>query len=226
MKEIPVLTIDGPSGVGKGTISLKMAQRLDWHYLDSGALYRIVGYGSGQKGIAQDDVAALAAYAESLDVQFEVEPGAELAHVILENQKLDQELRSEEAGNMASIVAAIPEVRTALLARQRAFRQLPGLVADGRDMGTVVFADAPIKVYLTASAEERAERRYKQLKEKGIEATLAGLAEAIRERDARDSSRQTAPLKPASDAHIIDTTELSIDEVEQAVVELCKPYIS
>ncbi len=220
------MTIDGPSGVGKGTISLKVALKLKWHYLDSGALYRIVAYGRQQHHISTADVNALAAYAESLDVRFEIDPQSESVEILLENQYITEKIRTEEAGNQASIVAAIPEVRTALLARQRAFCAEPGLVADGRDMGTVVFPAAAIKVYLTASADERAQRRYKQLKEKGIDAKLGSLVEAIRERDERDSSRQTAPLKPASDAHIIDTTEMSVQQVEKAVLALCKPYVS
>ncbi|MDX1594450.1 MAG: (d)CMP kinase [Gammaproteobacteria bacterium] len=204
----PVVTIDGPSGSGKGTISQRLADRLGWHYLDSGALYRLTALAADRHGVALDDVARLARLAASLDVRFEVAGDGE--RIFLDGAEVGPELRSEVTGDGASRVAALPEVRAALLARQRAFRLPPGLVADGRDMGTVVFPDAEVKIFLTASSAARAERRYKQLKEKGIAANLADLSADLAERDRRDSERAAAPLKPAVDAVIVDSTELDI----------------
>ena len=219
---VPVLTIDGPSGSGKGTISRLVAARLGWHYLDSGALYRSVGVAAGWAGIDLDDGGALVRCAFDTRVAFREADDGEL-RVLVNGHDATDELRTETAGAAASAIAAIPAVRTALKDRQRAFRQPPGLVADGRDMGTVIFPDAPFKVFLTASAEERAERRYKQLKEKGVSVTMDGLLREILARDARDASRSVAPLRPASDAVHIDTTGLGIDEVVGRVLALVAP---
>jgi len=206
--DAPVVAIDGPSGSGKGTISQLLAARLGWHYLDSGALYRLIALAAARHGVALDDADGLARLATALDVRFEVDDGHE--RILLDGEPISSELRSETTGAGASRVAAIPAVRTALLKRQRAFRMLPGLVADGRDMGTVVFPLAEIKIFLTASAEARVMRRYKQLKEKGIDANLSGLSADLAERDRRDSERDTAPLKAAADAVVIDSTSLDI----------------
>ena len=206
MAAAPVVTIDGPSGSGKGTVGRALAQRLGWHFLDSGALYRLVALAALDRDLPLDDEGTLAALARGLDVRFDLETDS----VWLDGRPVGGRLRAEETGNTASRVAALPSVRSALLERQRAFRQPPGLVADGRDMGTVVFPDAPLKIYLTASAAERARRRYNQLKEKGMEADLAALEKEIAERDERDMNRPVAPLKPASDAVILDTSDLDI----------------
>ena len=220
MTDIPVLTIDGPSGSGKGTLAQRMAAELGWHYLDSGALYRVLAQAALQAEIDLADESALAELAATLPVTFDVE--ADKLTVLLNDQDVSLLIRSEQAGNAASKVAAIPAVRSALLQRQRDFRQLPGLVTDGRDMGTVVFPDAPYKVYLTASAEVRASRRYKQLKEKGIDSNLPDLIKEITERDERDQQRDVAPLKSAADAIILDSTALGIDAVFQRVSELVR----
>ena len=220
MTDIPVLTIDGPSGSGKGTLAQRMAAELGWHYLDSGALYRVLAQAALQAEIDLADESALAELAATLPVTFDVE--ADKLTVLLNDQDVSLLIRSEQAGNAASKVAAIPAVRSALLQRQRDFRQLPGLVTDGRDMGTVVFPDAPFKVYLTASAEVRASRRYKQLKEKGIDSNLPDLIKEITERDERDQQRDVAPLKPAEDAIILDSTAFGIDAVFQRVSELVR----
>jgi len=214
----PVLTIDGPSGAGKGTISRIVAARLGWHYLDSGALYRAVGVAASRAGLDLEDPAALVRC--TLETAIEFREGAEGLRVLVNGADATAELRLETTGALASAVAAIPEVRAALAERQRAFRQPPGLVADGRDMGTVIFPDAPVKVFLTASAEERARRRHKQLSEKGVSVTFDGLLREILARDARDAQRTVAPLKPAEDAVLIDTTGLSIDEVVDRVLAL------
>jgi cytidylate kinase len=219
---IPVLTIDGPSGSGKGTISALVAQKLGWHMLDSGALYRLVALGAQRRNIDFEDITGLTTYAENLDVVFSVsESGLETA-VLLEGEDVTDDIRTETAGNNASKVAAIPQVRTALLQRQRDFAQQPGLVADGRDMGTVVFPTAKVKLFLTASAAERAQRRYKQLKAKGISANLADLQTEIAERDERDSKRAVSPLVPADDAVVLDTSEMTIEEVTEKVLQLCQ----
>jgi cytidylate kinase len=219
---VPVLTIDGPSGSGKGTISRLVAGRLGWYYLDSGALYRAVGVAAGWAGIDLDDDGALVRCAFDTRVEFHEAADGEL-RVLVNGTDATDDLRTETAGAAASAIAAIPEVRTALTDRQRAFRQAPGLVADGRDMGTVIFPDARFKVFLTASAAERAERRYKQLKDKGVSVTMDGLLREILARDARDASRTVAPLRPAGDAVHIDTTGLGIDEVVGRVLAVVTP---
>ncbi|MCL6711122.1 (d)CMP kinase [Pseudomonas sp. R2.Fl] len=215
---IPVLTIDGPSGAGKGTVSRIVADRLGWHYLDSGALYRAVGVAASWADLDISDPAALVRC--TFDTQVRFQDGPQGLRVIVDDVDATEELRLETTGALASAIAAIPEVRSALKERQRAFRQLPGLVADGRDMGTVIFPDASYKVFLTASAEERAERRYKQLKDKGVSVTLDGLLREILARDARDAQRTVAPLRPADDAVHIDTTGLGIDEVVARVLAI------
>ncbi len=215
---VPILTLDGPSGSGKGTIGRAVARHAGWHLLDSGALYRLVALAGRKRGLGQSDVQGHAALAVSMDVRFAAEGEAE--RVLLDGREVTGEIRTEEAGQGASRVAAWPEVRAALLARQRAFAEPPGLVADGRDMGTVVFPEAALKVFLTASAAERALRRYNQLKEKGSGASLSALSREIAERDARDSSRAVAPLVPASDAEVIDSTGLAVAEVVDRVIEL------
>lgn len=216
----PVLTIDGPSGSGKGTVGRIIAERLGWHFLDSGALYRLLALAAERRGIPLDDGTALAGLAAGLDVRF---VGGDATHeptVLLDGREVSRYIRSETCGNNASRVAALAPVREALLARQRAFRRPPGLVADGRDMGTVVFPDAQAKVFLDASREERAERRHNQLKEKGIDASLATLVAEIAERDARDLERSAAPLRAAPGAIVVDTTGLSIDAVVDRVVQV------
>lgn len=214
----PVLTIDGPSGAGKGTISRIIARRMGWHYLDSGALYRAVGVAASWADIDTTDASALVRCTFDTHVQF-VEQG-EAMRVMVNGTDATDELRLETTGALASAIAAIPEVRAALKERQRAFRELPGLVADGRDMGTVIFKDAPYKVFLTASAEERAERRHKQLKDKGVSVNFDDLLREIMARDARDAQRTVAPLKPADDAVLIDTTGIGIADVVARVMDL------
>lgn len=214
---VPVITIDGPSGSGKGTISQLLAQDLHWNFLDSGALYRLVALVATQRGVSSDQESALAQLAATLDVSFA--PSAALeAVVLLEGEDASRAIRDEAIGVMASQVAAIPAVREALLGRQREFAELPGLVADGRDMGTVVFPGAGLKVFLTASAEERAARRYKQLKAKGEDVSLARLLTDIKARDERDSQRSVSPLKPAADALVLDSTQLTIEQVQQRIL--------
>jgi cytidylate kinase len=213
----PILTIDGPSGSGKGTISRAIAVRVNWHFLDSGALYRLVALAGLKRGLKPDDAEGHARLGASLDVRFDVRPdGSEL--VLLEGEVVTDQIRSEVAGQGASRVAAWPIVRGALLDRQRAFARPPGLVADGRDMGTVVFPGADLKIFLTASPDERALRRYKQLKDKGSDVSLAALSREITERDLRDSTRTVAPLKPAPDAEVIDSTGLTIEQVVDHVM--------
>lgn len=208
----PVLTIDGPSGSGKGTIAARVAGALGWHLLDSGALYRLVGLLATRKGVDFNDENALSELAKTLDVVFLENK------IILEKQEVRDEIRTEQAGAAASLVGAVPAVRTALLERQRAFATSPGLVADGRDMGTVVFPGAGAKIFLTASPEERAQRRYNQLIEKGFSASLPTLIDDIRARDERDATRKVAPLAPAEDALVLDSTRLNIDEVTAEVL--------
>ena len=219
MSSAPIVTIDGPSGSGKGTISRAVAGHLAWHLLDSGALYRLVALAGSQSGLGPEDVPGHAALAGRMDVVFSVGPdGGE--RVTLAGQDVTGAIRTEAAGLGASRVAAWPSVRMALLERQRAFARPPGLVADGRDMGTVVFPHAALKVFLTASAAARAQRRYKQLKDKGSDVSLPALSRDIAERDQRDSTRAVAPLQPASDAAIIDSTDLTIEQVVERVLSL------
>lgn len=210
---IPVITIDGPSGSGKGTIARLLARRLGWRILDSGALYRLLGLAAQRRGIPLDDEARLAQLARTMEVAFDDE------RVLLDGDDVSLEIRTEEAGNRASQVAALPAVRQALLQWQRDYARAPGLVADGRDMGTVVFPEAPLKIFLTASAAERAKRRYNQLKEKGLDANLRDLIKEISERDERDRNRSVAPLRPAPDALELDSTGLSIEQVMERVLD-------
>lgn len=214
----PVIAIDGPSGSGKGTLCQKLASKLGWHLLDSGALYRLTGLAADKRGIALDHEAEVAGLAAQLDVRFVPGSEGEPTRVLLDGEDVSAVLRTEETGRLASQVAVLGEVRSALLGRQRDFAQAPGLVADGRDMGTVVFPSAGLKIFLTASAEARAQRRYKQLKDKGESVTLPALLEDIQARDERDSQRELAPLKPAEDAVLLDSTELGVDEVFERVL--------
>jgi len=215
---VPVIAIDGPVGSGKGTIARRVAQALDYHLLDSGALYRLTALSAAKQGVDLADVNAVAGVARALDVRFDSnEDGSE--RIWLDNADVTLEIRKETTGEMASVVAVIPEVRGALLERQRAFQQAPGLVADGRDMGSLVFPSAPVKIFLTASAEERAARRHKQLKDKGIDVSLAALSRDIEDRDRRDSERSVAPLRPAEDARILDSSGQSIEAVTQTVLD-------
>ena len=218
---VPVLTIDGPSGSGKGTISRSVARALNWHLLDSGALYRLVAFAGRQANISLDDAEALARVAETFDIRFGSDASGEEA-IHLGGQEVTRDIRTEQAGNDASRVAALPRVRAALLERQRRFAAPPGLVADGRDMGTVVFPDARIKIFLTASLEERAARRHKQLKEKGVAANLAGLSHELAERDERDMKRAASPLVAGADAVLLDTTGMPIDVVVDRVLTLAR----
>jgi len=216
-----VIAIDGPSGSGKGTVARLVAERLGWHLLDSGALYRLVALAGASRGLDSGDERGHAELAGALDARFEVDAlGAE--RVLLDGRDVTRQLRAESTGNMASVVAAMPAVRAALFERQRRFAKPPGLVADGRDMGTVIFPTAGLKVFLTASAEERARRRHKQLKEKGLAANLAGLSQEILERDRRDAARTTAPLKPAADAVLIDSTGVPVETVVQRILDLAR----
>jgi cytidylate kinase len=217
-KQIAVITVDGPSGSGKGTICQLLARELGWHLLDSGALYRVTALAARHHGVELDDVEALEVLAAHLDVRFKATDGAE-TQIILEGEEVTHAIRNERVGEDASVVAALGPVREALLKRQRDFAREPGLVADGRDMGTVVFPRAGLKIYLDASAEERAQRRYKQLISKEPGASLDDILNDIKARDARDMNRAVAPLKPAPDAVILDSTLMSINEVLQAVLD-------
>jgi cytidylate kinase len=215
--DAPVIAIDGPSASGKGTIAKRVAEVLGWHYLESGALYRLVGLLALRHDL--NDESALAKAAEHMDVMFQGD------EIFLEDQEVSQHIRHEAVANRASEVARMPAVRQSLLMRQRAFRQPPGLVADGRDMATVVFPDAALKIFLTASPQVRAERRYKQLIEKGISANLRALSRDLAERDARDANRPVAPLVPAPDSQVLDSSALSIDEVVERILGLHRERI-
>ena len=224
-QDAPVITIDGPSGTGKGTIWHKLANHLDWHFLDSGALYRVLAFAAVKAGVDFTDITKLVTEAHGLNLRFEVD-----AHhnsiVLLNDQNITHDIRTEDCGQNASKIAVIPEVREALLARQRAFAVAPGLVTDGRDMGTVVFPKALLKIYLYASTEERAARRYLQLKESGNDASLAQVVDELVKRDARDTARAHSPLKPAEDAVQIDTTGLTIAQVFDNVLQLVAKCLS
>lgn len=215
----PTLTIDGPSGSGKGTIARRVASRLGWHLLDSGALYRLTAYAARRASVPLDDESRTAEIASNLDIRFAMDERGE-EQIWLDDAEVSRDIRTEAAGEGASKVAAMPPVRAALLQRQRDFARPPGLVADGRDMGTVVFPHAELKIFLTASASERARRRYNQLKDKGLGVSLAALSLEIAERDRRDSSRPVSPLTPAADALLVDSTSMTIDEVVEHVLKL------
>lgn len=220
---IPVLTIDGPSGSGKGTIASRVADALGWHLLDSGALYRAVGFAAGMEGLDLSDADAVTRCAQTTKIGFRDPKDGSETRVIVNGLDATDDIRTETCGAAASAIAAIPSVRTALFDKQLSFRKAPGLVADGRDMGTVIFPDAGFKVFLTASADERARRRYKQLKQKGLGVTLATLLREIQARDVRDAERPVAPLKPAADAVLIDSTGMPIDTVVATVLTLVRP---
>ena len=218
MHPTPVVTVDGPSGAGKGTLSALLAEKLNWHLLDSGAIYRVLAVAAMHHDLPIDDEAAIVPLASGLDVSFETENNQR--RVVLEGEDVTDDIRTEEVGAVASQIASLARVREALLRRQRAFQETPGLIADGRDMGTVVFPDAVVKLFLTASAEARAERRYTQLKDKGMDVNIARLLTDIKARDERDSQRSVAPLVPAEDAVIIDSTDLDINQVFESAMEI------
>lgn len=222
--QTPVVTVDGPSGAGKGTLCMLLAKKLGFHLLDSGAIYRVLALAAIHHGVDTESEDALVPLATHLDVQFVAE--GDLVKVILEGEDVSGELRKEETGMAASKVAALPRVREALLRRQRAFEAAPGLVADGRDMGTVVFTNAQAKIFLDASAEERANRRLKQLQDKGLDVKFADLLSEIQERDDRDRNRPVAPLRPAEDALVLDSTSMTIDEVVEKALQYIKSKLA
>ena len=219
---IPVLTIDGPSGVGKGTVANIVAAKLKWHILDSGAIYRAFALAASKRNIHIENIEQLLELASILNLNFEPDSSNNALKVYLDNQEVSSDLRTEKTAELASKFAMIGQLRESLLVRQQDFRQLPGLVADGRDMGTVVFKDAPYKVFLTANAEERAKRRLKQLHQRGITGNILHTLEDVKKRDERDASRKYSPLKPSKEALIIDTSDLTVDEVVTIVMALVK----
>ena len=219
---IPVLTIDGPSGVGKGTVANIVANQLKWHLLDSGAIYRAFALAASKQNIHLNNTKELLDLASNLNLRFKSDPANNSLDVYLDNTEVSNELRTEKTAELASNFAMIGALRESLLIRQQQFRKLPGLVADGRDMGTVVFKDAPYKVFLTANAEERAKRRLKQLHEKGITGNISHTLEEVKKRDERDASRKHSPLKPSEEALIIDTSNLTVNEVVERVMVLIK----
>lgn len=216
--QVPVITIDGPSGTGKGTISHLLAEKLGWHFLDSGSLYRVLAYAAVQKGIGLNEVESLVSLSHELKLRFEIKQHQ--THIYLNDEDISRDLRQESCGQNASKIAAIPEIRTALLEKQRAFATPPGLVTDGRDMGTVVFPKALLKIFLYASTEERATRRFLQLKDSGNDVSLAQVIDQLVKRDERDEQRAHSPLRPADDAVMIDTTSLTIEQVFDNVLQL------
>ena len=221
MQQAPVITIDGPGGSGKGTICRLVSQKLGWHLLDSGAIYRVLALAAIHHQIAPSDEEALQPLAAHLDVQFTCDEQGN-TRITLEDENVTHTIRTEEVGSVASKIASLPRVREALLRRQRAFKEAPGLVADGRDMGTVVFPQAEVKIFLTADASERARRRYLELKEKGHDVNIGDLLSEIQARDERDMNRAVAPLKPADDAYMLDSTNKSIEQVLDEVLNVCK----
>jgi len=223
-ENVPVITIDGPSGAGKGTVARVIAEQLGWHLLDSGAIYRVLAVATQHHQLGVDDEEPLIPIAAHLDVQFEI--NNDESKVVLEGEDVTNSIRTEEIGELASKIAAFPRVREALLRRQRAFKVSPGLVADGRDMGTVVFIDAPVKIFLTASAEERAQRRFNQLKEKGFDVKIGRLLDDIRQRDERDQNRKVAPLVPAEGSLIVDSTDISVKEVVSKILSFANKKLT
>jgi cytidylate kinase len=221
-QSIPVVTIDGPSGSGKGTVSLLLAKQLGWHYLDSGTLYRVLACAVLRDRVSEEDEASIVALIPALTIQFVIDDQKMEKKVILDGVDITEDIRTEQTSQMSSKISTFSGVRQALVARQHSFRQAPGLVTDGRDMGTVIFPDANLKIYLTASAKVRAERRFEQLKNKGFGGTLAAIQRELEERDKRDQERTIAPLKPAVDAHIVDSSTMSIDEVLMHILGLAK----
>lgn len=225
MTQAPVITIDGPGGSGKGTICRLVAQKLGWHLLDSGAIYRVLALAAIHHNIAAEDEEALQPLAAHLDVQFTCDEQSNV-RITLEGENVSQTIRTEQVGSVASKIASLPRVREALLRRQRAFREAPGLVADGRDMGTVVFPGAEVKIFLTADATERARRRYLELKQKGLDVNIDDLLNEIQTRDERDMNRAVAPLKPAADAYMLDSTNKTIDQVLEEVLSFTKKQLN
>lgn len=225
MTQAPVITIDGPGGSGKGTICRLVAQKLGWHLLDSGAIYRVLALAAIHHNIAPEDEEALQPLAAHLDVQFTCDEQSNV-RITLEGENVSHTIRTEQVGSVASKIASLPRVREALLRRQRAFRESPGLVADGRDMGTVVFPGAEVKIFLTADATERARRRYLELKQKGLDVNIDDLLNEIQTRDERDMNRAVAPLKPAADAYMLDSTNKTIDQVLEEVLSFAKKQLN